>query len=184
MSGPHGLFLILTTSTVTRFGTLQDQKFTDLTSPLSQGYHLSSSNGFLTPNRFQYSTLLQGDDLYLTGLISQNTMALLRYNLDTRQATDYSPLLASTPGTPIQLAYTNGQLYIAGFRSIQASPQPLLVQINLRTLTVNDITNNVPASFGSIGGLATDGQSLFVAGGAFLNVDYGTITSDSEVQRR
>jgi plastocyanin len=175
---PRGLFLLLTTSTGTILGRLDRQSFTDLTSLLPQGFHLFSSDGFLTPNRFQYSMLLHGDELFITGQTSRNTIALLRYNIDTSQTTDDSPLFASISGAPLELAYANGQLYIAGFKSTQAPPQPLLVQFNPRTLAVNDLSGIIPTAFGTVGGLATDGETLFLAGGIFLTVQYGIIVPD------
>jgi hypothetical protein len=173
---PSGLYLLLQGPTGNLFGVLSQNEFTDISSLLPSSFTVPIGNGYIA-NLFAYLLAWNGTQLFIAGQNASNGIALLAFNPSSNQMTDYSSLYAGFTGTPFNLAYSNGYLYLSGFTD---SAHPILTALD-GSLNLINLTPLVPASFGVIDTLAVNGPDIFISGGTSWGeeIQYGLLSMPS-----
>ncbi len=171
---PSGLFLLLQTVSGPRFGILRGQSFTDLTSRLPANFILPNNNGEVSAG-FGYLLAWTGSSLFFGGRFTNSSIAVFSYNPISNLMTNYSHLYSAYSGTPVTLTGSGSGVYLSGFSGASPPLRPFLTGLNTSTLMVSNLTSFVPISFGPISASIVNGQTVFIAGGAFNAIQYGLL---------
>ncbi|MGC8696644.1 MAG: hypothetical protein ACP5UD_09615, partial [Conexivisphaera sp.] len=172
ISTPYGTVIAFEQEWGPRLGLMEGNgSFLDLSGYLPQGFSFTT---VYSPAASAYLAYANGT-VFVAGTVDGHA-DVTSINLTGMRSTDYSSLFAGVDYTPSSLAFVDGYLMIGGGMGgiYGSSAPPFLYALRLGSQpALYNLTGYVPASFGAIATMASNGTGLFITSSQFGNVKYG-----------
>ncbi|MEM3846835.1 MAG: hypothetical protein QXU98_14155, partial [Candidatus Parvarchaeota archaeon] len=136
-------------------------------------FNFNDYNGYGTPMAY-------GDGfLFIGGNYFNGSLFALAYNVQNKSSINFEGALSNVMGEENQVAFDDGVFLLYGTSGSFPNYTSLLLTFDPVTDQVSNISGFIPSNFANknygLDGMSSNGSSVFLTGGVFGNIVYGTL---------